>query len=392
MRFDAEWALSLARREPALALATGPAAKKWTVVFHKNSDPIAETSVHGDSGSAPSALARAEAELRARRGEARLDRGRNEKAAAPQAQGANWAARLAEEYRREFHPRAAPKAKPPAEDRPTAADGAAAAVFGAGRVFWRAGLLLRPLFGFVLARSAPILKFAAVGLAILAAAGFFAQWLHSGTQAERVQPPEAAQSAPRRPGWVKIPQPFHLYDLPAPLVAGERLDYEARRHATGGGREDFLIYGEFDGKAPFVRLAVYRHGSEKMAAPPFYVDMARRAAAIGISIDRADPPTPQSTRFGEFEMAAMSMLKGRLARDNCRGFRSSVAPSGVAIAGFACGADGQPLSASALACAINRLEPASAREDKALRDFFATAAARGGAGCAEPGPSRRRTK
>ncbi len=412
--FDAGWVLALARRPglalrrlaeemaklgaagetlagrpgPALAPATGPSAKKWIGVFRKTSASIAETSVFGDSGGVPSALARAEAELRARRGAAQPDRGGKEKAAAPEAPDANWAARLAEEYRREFHPRAAPRAEPPAEDQPSVADGAVAAVFGAGRLFWRAGLLLHPLFRFILARSAPILKLAAVGLAILAAAGFFAQWLHSGSEAERVPPPEAAKSAPRRLGWVKIPQPVHLYNLRAPLVAGERLDYEARRHSTGGGREDFLIYGDFDGKAAFVRLAVTRHGSEKMETPSFYVDMARRAAAIGISIDRADPPAPQATRFGEFETAAMSMLKGRLARDNCRGFRSSLAPPSVAIAGFACGADGEPLSGRELACVINRLDLVSAREDKVLRDLFA-AAARGGAGCAEPGPPRR---
>ncbi len=380
-RFDAQWALALARR-PGLAPARGTAAGKWTAVFREASASIAGASALGDPGGVPSALGRAEAALRARQGEARFDRARKEQAA-PGASGANWAARLAEEYRREFHPGAAPRAEPPTEDKLTAADSAAAAAFGAGRLFRRAGLLLRPLFRFVLARSAPILKFAAVALAILAAAGLLAQWRHSGAGAERVQPPEAGKAAARLPGWVKIPEPFHLFNLSAPLIAGQKLDYEARRHSTGGGREDFLSYGEFEGKTPFVRLAVYRQGSEKMAAPAFYVDMARRAAAIGISIDRADPPTPQATRFGEFEMAALSMLKGRLARDNCRGFRLGVARQGVGIAGFACGEDGQPLSGRELAGVINRIDLVSARGDRALRDFFASA---------EPRPSRRGTK
>jgi hypothetical protein len=343
----------------------------------------------------------------------RLDRARTEKAASFAGSVAHWAARLAKEYRREFHSGAAldsfvfqpflrktgiqffarrSRVEPPVADKPAAADGAAAAAFGAGRLFWRAGLLIRPLFRIVMARSAPILKFAAVGLAILAAAGFFAQWRHSGAGAESVQPTDAAKPAPRRPGWVKIPEPFHLFNLSAPLIAGQKLDYEARRHSTGGGREDFLALGEFDGATPFIRLAVYRHGSEKIAAPAFYVDMARRAAAIGISLDRADPPTPQATRFGEFEMAALSMLKGRLARDNCRGFRLGAAPPGVGIAGFACGADGQPLSSRQVACVINRLDLVSARGDKVLRDFFAAAGPRGGGGCAEPAPSRRRRK
>ncbi|WP_298359626.1 hypothetical protein [Rhodoblastus sp.] len=272
-----------------------------------------------------------------------------------------------------------------------APDGAAAA-FAAGGLFRRAGLLIRPLLRFVLARNASILKFAAVGMALLAAAGFLAQWLHSGAGVENAQPPEAAKPAPRSSEWVKIPGPFHLFSLSAPLVAGQKPDYDARRHSTGGGREDFLAFGQFDGRAPFVRFAVYRHGSEKTPESAFYVEMARRAAAIGISIDRADPPMPQTTRFGKFEMAALSMLKGRLARDNCRGFRLVAAPPGVGIAGFACGADGQPLSNRQLACVIDRLDLVSARGDKALRDFFVASEPRGAAGCAESGPSRRGTK
>lgn len=191
---------------------------------------------------------------------------------------------------------------------------------------------------------------------------------------------------------MRIPQPDRRYDLRAPLTAGEKLIYEARRHSTGGGREDFLNYGEFAGNAPFVRLAVTRHGSEIVAAPSFYVDMARRAAAIGVSIDRADPPAPRATRFGDFDMAAMTMRNGRLARDNCRGFSFIATPPGLGVAGFACGADGQPLSDGDLACLINRLDLVPAGEDKPLRDFFAAAGTRAGRGCVAPWAARRRTK
>lgn len=305
-----------------------------------------------------------------------------------------WVARLAEEYRRDYHPDAAARRPqpPPAEENLGAADGAAAAVFVAGRLFWRAGLFLSPLARFVLARSAPILKIAAVGLAVLAAIGVFAQWPRSGTDDGPVKASEEARPAPRHMGWVRIPQPDHLYVLRAPLTAGEELVYEARRHSTGGGREDFLNYGEFAGNAPFVRLAVYRHGSEKAAAPSFYVDMARRAAAIGVSIDRADPPAPRATRFGDFEMAAMTMRNGRLARDNCRGFRFSATPAGLSVAGFACGADGRPLSGGDLACLINGLGLVPAGQDQPLRDFFAAAGTRGGRGCVSPWAARRRAK
>ncbi|MGO8739868.1 hypothetical protein [Rhodoblastus sp.] len=405
-RFDAEWIVRLARRPDRVLrrrlaeeiatlrelgehlagrLAPAPPAKKWSAVFRKPAAPSAEIAAVGDSGGLPSALARAEAELQARRGKARKD-------APDETHDAIWAARLAEEYRREFHPVTAARTEAPAEEKPTAADGAAAAAFGAGKLFWRVGLFFWPLFGFILARSAPILKLAAVGMAILAAAGFLAQWPRPASIAPVVKAPGVASSAPRRAGWAKIVDPFRFYDLPAPLVAEEKLVYEARRHETGGGREDFLNYGEFAGAAPFVRLAVYRHGSEKMSAAPFYVEMARRAAAIDISIDRADPPAMQATRFGAFETAALSMRKGRAARDNCRGFRFSATPPGVTIAGFACGADGEPLGGREIACVVNWLDLVSAGEDKALRDFFAGAAARRSEGCAGAAPSWRGTK
>jgi hypothetical protein len=304
-----------------------------------------------------------------------------------------WVARLAEEYRRDFHRDAAlQRARPtPAGERRGAADRAAAVVFAAGRFFWRAGLFLGPLARFVLARSAPILKIAAVGLAVLAAVGVFAQWPRSGTGDGTVKASEPDKPATRA-GWVRIAEPDQLYALHAPFTAGERLVYEARRHSAGGGREDFLNYGEFSASAPFVRLAVTRHGLERIIAPAFFVDMARRAAAIGVSIDRADRPAPGATRFGDFEMAAMTMRDGRVARRNCRGFRFNATPPGLGVAGFACGADGQPLSDGDLACLINRLGLVSAGEDKPLTDFFAAAGTRAARGCAAPGPARRRRK
>ncbi|MCI4677532.1 hypothetical protein K9U39_18720 [Rhodoblastus acidophilus] len=405
--------------------------------------PSAERSAFGAPAEAQGALERAEAELRARRArarqpefqarepdfearrrevkavQARLDRGGPAEApdvrdvAAPtesarvfrgssQRPAASaspdesleqaWAAELADEYRREFHPMAARKAaRPPVDDKPSAADGAASAIFLAGKALWRVSLVLRPVFRFVLAHSAPILKIAAVGLAILAAAGFLAQWPRT-TSDSGVQATVGAQTAPPRPSWAEISKPFEYYDLAAPLVADEKLVYEARRHSPGGGREDFLTFGDFAGKEPFVRLAVYRHGTERVAAPPFFVDMARRAAAVSISIDSADAPAARTTRFGDFETAAMAMRKGRQARDNCRGFRFNVAPPGLTIAGFACGAGDAPFSAGELACLVNRLDLVSAGDDKPLRDFFAVAEARGRPGCAEAGAARRRAR
>jgi len=178
-----------------------------------------------------------QARLDARPDEAAALRDPQEKPQDPQEK---WAAELAREYRREFHPLEAARKPAPAAamDNPTAADGAAAALFVAGKAAWRIGLFLDPAVRFVSAHSAPILKLAAVGIVIVGAAGFLAQWPQSGTsdEAGAFDAPARAPSAAPRPAWVEIQKPFHLFDLAAPQLAREKRLYSARRHNIGGGR------------------------------------------------------------------------------------------------------------------------------------------------------------
>ncbi|WP_296714540.1 hypothetical protein [Rhodoblastus sp.] len=306
--------------------------------------------------------------------------------AAPRDHEEKWRADLAREYRREFHPIEAARAAPvaPGEDR-TAADGAAAALFLAGKAAWRASLILEPVFRFLAAYSAAILKVAAVGLVVVGAGGLLAQWPGSDRSEETFAPAsQPAQPGAQRAVWLEVPKPLRLFDLSAPSLAHEKRLYAARRHTTGGGREDALTFGEFAGAGPFFRLAIYRHGAEKTADAAFFVDMARRGAQLGLSLGRANVAQTQATRFGDFETAAMTMTEGGVTRDACRGFRFSAAQLGLTIAGFFCGADDEAASAGALACLVNRLDLISSGEDGALRDFFASAQARGARGCAEP--------
>jgi hypothetical protein len=190
-------------------------------------------------------------------------------------------------------------------------------------------------------------------------------------------PPAAAESIPAAV-WTEIPRPQRLYDLAA---TPDALAYKARRHATGGGREDMLTFGAFAGPGAYLRLSLYRHGSEPSAEASFFVDMARRAAPLGLGLGRVESPQDQDTKFGDFETAALTLIEGSLTRDNCRGFRFSAANPGLAIAGFACGAGEEPMLGGDFACLINRLTLTSAERDHALRDFFAAAQRRGQSGC-----------
>ena len=155
-----------------------------------------------------------------------------------------------------------------------------------------------------------------------------------------------------------------------------------------------LTFGEFAGTGPFLRVSVYRHGSEKSADAAYFVDMARRAAQLGLSLGRANNAETQATRLGDIETAALTLTEGRVARDNCRGFRFSAAQLGLTLAGFACGAGQEAVSGGDLACLLDRLDLVSAGEDRALRDFFAAAQARGARGCVELGasPTKKQSK
>jgi hypothetical protein len=210
------------------------------------------------------------------------------------------------------------------------------------------------------------LKLAGVCAALLAAAGFLAR------APQAVPEAQVTTSVAAPVAWFEIARPAPAYALAAPQLAHEKFTYQARRHAPGGGREDMLTFGDFAGGKIFLRLAVYRHGAEKPAEEaPFFVEMARRAAPLGLSIVHASFEQEQPTRFGALEMAALTLSADQSKRDNCRGFRLVQMTPGVTIAGLACGGADEVLSATDMACLVNRLEFVSPGDDRALRAFFA---------------------
>jgi hypothetical protein len=218
-------------------------------------------------------------------------------------------------------------------------------------------------------------KAVAIGVTSLTVAGLLAQW-------RAVSPPPEAPPSPA-PVWLDISKPLRLYDLSAPQLAHEKFAYEARRHSTGGGREDLLTFGEFAGRKWFLRLSVYRHGEEKTADAPFFVDMARRAAPLGLSLDHAKLERGEKTRFGDLETAELTLSEKSLSRENCRGFRLVRVSPGLTLAGLACAPGAEALSAPDLACLVDRLDLLIAGADRPLRDFFGAALAGGVRSCGE---------
>ena len=183
-----------------------------------------------------------------------------------------------------------------------------------------------------------------------------------------------------KPVWTEISRPIPLYALAAPELEKRAKTYEARRHATGGGRKDALTFGAADGPDPLIALEVYRIGSE--AAPPrsFFVDLARVAGADSLGVERSGQPAPLTTRFGAFEAADLT-LSGAAGDLQCLGFRLAPEDIALRVSGFACGAPALPIDRISLACMLDRIDLLSAGDDSELRAFFVEAERRPGAGC-----------
>jgi hypothetical protein len=229
-----------------------------------------------------------------------------------------------------------------------------------------------------LPRGMPRLRRRRPKLAPIAFGGLAVMLFGFGVAVLAAQPPdlplEAMRSEPAPvPQWVEIMHPFELFSLDAPELGKEQRTYRARRHSAGGGRSDTLGFGTLGGASPFLRLTVYRRGQEEAAPAPFFVDLARGAAAAGLSIGHSLQPQEGMTRFGPVQVADVDLVGPQGAASPCLGFRSADRDAPVKLSGFACGSKDTPMSRPGLTCLIERLDLTSAGDDAALASFFAKA-------------------
>lgn len=211
-------------------------------------------------------------------------------------------------------------------------------------------------------------------------------------------PVAEAPAAPPPPRWIDISRPLPMYGLEAPEFARAAFAYAVRRKSDESAREDFLAFGAFSDRQPWLRLSA-RRGAADAGAALFFVEAARRAAEAGLALDRLGQPAPLKTRFGDGEFAeARLVTAGGASREGCLAF--SVAANGPAlrVTGLVCGPDGAAFDRRRLACLIGRLDLLGAGDDLELKAFFAEAElrrdpscpTRGRAAFAEAAPAEQR--
>ena len=213
---------------------------------------------------------------------------------------------------------------------------------------------------------------AALGLAGMGALLFIGlrDW-----RAREPAPPPAPKAE-----WIEHSRPIQMYALQTAEFGKDARLYESRSRREGGDRQDFLAYGAAEpGEGPGLRVAIYRAGADAAAGSTFFVDLARHAAKSGLSVVRAALPGALASRFGSFEVADVTIARGRVEAP-CLGFRLAVADPGLLVTGFACGG-AKPVDRPTLACALDRLDLIAAGEDHALAKFFLDAEQSRGKAC-----------
>lgn len=226
----------------------------------------------------------------------------------------------------------------------------------------------RRLRGFVLSAGKLAALVAGTGLVLGLAAGIVSSRQASEAPAEPVQ------------SWIEVNRPIQLYGLAGTEFSKLPLNYRARRHAVGGGRQDILTFGDLQGDEPFLALSLYRRGGETMGERSFRADLERLAGQEGLGLSRLGAPAVLVTRFGAFEAGDLRLLAQRISTP-CLGFRTSEADPVLLVSGFVCGARERPIGRDALGCVIDRIDLDSAGEDTALRNVFVQAERRRGADC-----------
>jgi hypothetical protein len=203
--------------------------------------------------------------------------------------------------------------------------------------------------------------------------------LHHGAL-ERVVIDPALVSAPP-PTWEAIASPAALYAVEAPDMRHLPFSYDARRDRSGA-REDILTFGAADDASrPHSRLTVhaYRHPDGPVAS--FFVDLTRRAADAGLAVTRSAPASGLQTKFGQAEMADVTLSSG--AERACLAVRLARPEAALAVGGWLCGAGSEPPGPRQLRCLIDGLALRSA-ENASVSVLFAAAERQRDPSCAPP--------
>lgn len=146
-----------------------------------------------------------------------------------------------------------------------------------------------------------------------------------------------------------------------------------RRHLSGGGRQDILTFGAAtDMSAAFVRVALYRPGTEG-AIPMDPVEAVANVASQGrIDADLSGPHGIVITKFGDLSVVEMT-LQAKTGARNCLAVAGKFDDAQLGLVAWYCNPGTELVGHGQVACILDRLSLVSSGRDERLIDLFARA-------------------
>jgi hypothetical protein len=187
--------------------------------------------------------------------------------------------------------------------------------------------------------------------------------------------PAASSVAPTQdthPAWIEVPRAAGAFAVSMQGLDPAHSSYLVRRHRDGGGRKDLMTFGASDDKNAYVRIELYRPGTEGEAIADPLDAVAVLAGDSRINAELSETPGILKTKFGELSVIDMKIA-------SVEGERACVAIAGAwddprfGMVAWWCNAGPEMVPHGQLACLVDRLTLMSAGGDEKLASFFAKA-------------------
>lgn len=172
--------------------------------------------------------------------------------------------------------------------------------------------------------------------------------------------------------WTEITRMHGAFALESPQLEGLEQKYTVRRHREGGGRKDYLTFGDVSETGAFVRVALYRPGGEGGLELDPLEAVTAVAAESSIDAELVETGNRLRTKFGTLEVVEMN-VKGGSGPRNCLAVANAWSDAHLGLVAWWCNGGPELVAHGNLACVLDRLSLMSAGGDNRLADFFAKA-------------------
>jgi hypothetical protein len=172
--------------------------------------------------------------------------------------------------------------------------------------------------------------------------------------------------------WTEITRMHGAFALEAPQLEGLEQKYIVRRHKEGGGRKDYLTFGDASESGAYVRVALYRPGGEAALELDALEAVTAVASESGIDAELMETRNRLRTKFGALKIIEMN-VKGHEGPRNCIAVANAWSDAHLGLVAWWCNGGPELVANGQLACVLDRLSLMSAGGDSRLADFFAKA-------------------